>query len=510
MKILTSSQIREADNYTINNEPVTSIDLMERAAKACVQWIISRYSRSDSFKIFAGPGNNGGDGWAVARLLAEKDYTNVDLYLLKISDKLSPDSEINQKRLKEQNIVKSSILESESNFPEINDSDIIIDGLFGSGLTRPLSGLSAALVNYLNKNRATIIAIDVPAGLFGENNSSNIKECIIRADFTLTFQFPKLSFFFPENGLYVGDWHILPIGLHPDFINDIETPYNYITGKEAGERLKFRNKFSHKGTYGHGLLISGSYGMMGAAVLGAKAALKTGIGLVTAHVPASGCEILQTAIPESIVSIDNSDIAFTKIPDLSGFNAIAVGPGIGRHENSQKALMELLNNTDIPLVIDADALNIISSNKEWIELIPENSILTPHPKEFERLAGAYSDNYSRNLAQIEFAKKHKIFVVLKGAYTTTACPDGACYFNTSGNPGMATAGSGDVLTGIILSLLSQNYSPKDAALLGVFLHALAGDIGAAETGENSLIASDIINNLSKAFLKLLSYKHQNE
>lgn len=502
MKILTSGQIREADSYTIKNEPVASIDLMERAATVFTEWLVQNYNLSTSFKIFAGPGNNGGDGWAIARLLAERGYKKVNIYLLSISDKLSPDSEINRQRLEQQALVIIKTLKSENDFPEITTTDIIIEGLFGSGLTRPLSGLSAALVNYLNRSGSRIISIDIPGGLFGEDNSKNNKENIIKANCILTFQFPKLSFFFPENEKYVGEWHVLPIGLHPGFIDSIETPYNYVSPGEVRESLRERNKFAHKGTFGHGLLIAGSYGMMGAAILGAKAALRTGIGLVTSHIPRLGYEIIQTAVPEAIISIDKSDTAFTDFPELGKFNAVAVGPGLGCDEISGKALNDLLKKANIPLVIDADALNIISANKELLDIIPENSILTPHPKEFERLAGSYKDNFSRNKAQVEFAKKHKIYVVLKGAYTTIACPDGTCYFNTTGNPGMATAGSGDVLTGIILALMAQYYTPGDAALIGVFIHGLAGDIAAEETGESALIASDIVNYISGAFLKL--------
>jgi NAD(P)H-hydrate epimerase len=502
MKILSSGQIRQADSYTIKNEPVASIDLMERAAMVCTDWLVKNYDTSTSFKIFAGPGNNGGDAWAIARLLAERGYRNLCIYLLNISDRISPDSEINRQRLEQQNLVKINILNTSKDFPEINNPDIIIEGLFGSGLTRPLSGLSAALVNYLNSSGSSIISIDIPGGLFGEDNSKNNKDNIIKADYTLTFQFPKLSFFFPENENYVGKWYVLPIGLHQGFIDSIETPYNYLTTGEITESLKKRNKFAHKGTFGHGLLIAGSYGMMGAAILGAKAALRTGIGLVTSHIPRLGYEIIQTAIPEAVISIDTSDTAFSEYPDLNKFNAIAVGPGLGCAETSQMALYKLLKNADKQLVIDADALNIISANKEFIEVIPVNSILTPHPREFERLTGSYKDNYSRNKAQIEFAKRHKIYVVLKGANTAIACPDGSCYFNTTGNPGMATAGSGDVLTGIILALLAQNYTPKNAALTGVFIHGLAGDIATGQTGENALMASDIIDNISKAFIKL--------
>jgi hydroxyethylthiazole kinase-like uncharacterized protein yjeF len=506
MKILTSQQIREVDNYTIKNEPVASIDLMERAATACASWIAENYKTSASFKIFAGPGNNGGDAWAVARLLADKGYRKVSLYLLDIADKLSPDSEINRQRLISQKIVKIRDLKSEKDFPELGESDIIIEGLFGSGLTRPLSGLAAALVNHINLSGAQIIAIDIPGGLFGEDNTKNNRENIIKADRILTFQFPKLSFFFAENEPYVGDWLVLPIGLDQKFIDNVKTPYNYLTGSEISESLKVRKKFSHKGTFGHGLLVAGSYGMMGAAVLGARAALRTGAGLITAHVPGLGYNIIQTAVPEAIVSIDSSDTFFTGFPELSVFNAIAVGPGLGHGEDSRKALKELLKKANVPLVIDADALNFISTSKELLTLIPENSILTPHPGEFRRLFGQHNDDYSRNRAQMEYAVKHKVYIVLKGAHTTVACPDGTCYFNTTGNPGMATAGSGDVLTGMILSLMAQYYDPKEAAIAAVFLHGLAGDIAAGQKGEDALIASDITDNIPCAFLKLKNNK----
>ena len=506
MKILTSQQIREVDSYTISNEPIASIDLMERAATACSGWLAENYKTSASFKIFAGPGNNGGDAWAVARLLADKGYRKINLYLLDIADRLSPDSEINRQRLVSQKIVKIRNLKSEGDFPELAESDIIIEGLFGSGLTRPLSGLAAALVNHINMSGAEIIAIDIPGGLFGEDNSKNKRENIIKADYIMTFQFPKLSFFFAENEPFAGEWHVLPIGLHQKFIDNVSTPYNYLTESEISEILRARKKFSHKGTFGHGLLIAGSYGMMGAAVLGARAALRTGAGLITAHVPGLGYNIIQTAIPETIVSIDSSDTSFTQFPELSAFNAIAVGPGLGHSEDSRKALKELLKKANVPLIIDADALNFISTSKELLTQIPENSILTPHPGEFRRLFGKYNDDYSRNRAQMEYAIKHNVYIVLKGAHTTVACPDGTCYFNTTGNPGMATAGSGDVLTGMILSLMTQYYEPKEAAIAGVFLHGLAGDIAARQKGEDALIASDITDNISGAFLNLKNIK----
>ncbi|MBN2350172.1 MAG: NAD(P)H-hydrate dehydratase [Bacteroidales bacterium] len=507
MKILTSNQIQKADSFTIQHEPIRSVDLMERAAIQLADWVVQRFDSGSSIIIFAGPGNNGGDGWALARLLYDKNFRNLQFYLLKISENISADSQINRDRLKKKTSIQVTEIKNPKDFPEIKKSDQIIDALFGTGLSRPLTGLAAELVQHINRSqKKQVIAIDIPGGLFGEDNAQNIRENIIKADVTLTFQFPKLSFLFPENGENTGEFFILPIGLSPEFVDQASTPYFYLTKEDISEKIKIRKKFSHKGTYGHGLLIAGCYGMMGAAVLASKASLRAGIGLVTSHIPRFGYEILQTAVPESLISIDSSDIIFTEFPELEKFNALAVGPGLGCKGNSRKALFELLNAYKRPMVIDADALNILGDNKQWIENIPEGSILTPHPKEFERLAGTFSDHYSRNVFQREFSKKHKLIVVLKGAHTAVTLPDGTCYFNTTGNPGMATAGSGDVLTGIILSLLAQEYKPEDAALIGVFVHGLAGDLAAEKTGQEAVIASDIIEHTGQSFIVLKERK----
>ena len=241
---------------------------------------------------------------------------------------------------------------------------------------------------------------------------------------------------------------------------------------------------------------------MGAAVLASRACLRTGTGLITAHVPRKGYDILQNSVPEAMISLDESDIVFSGIADMDQYNAVGIGPAIGLKDNTQKAFRELLKTINVPLVIDADGINILGENKEWLKQLPKNTILTPHPKEFERIAGKTSDGYNQIQRLVELAEKYQIFIVLKGAYTAIASPDGLCYFNTTGNPGMATAGSGDVLTGIILSLLGQGYCPEDAAVTGVYLHGLAGDRAAEITGEESLIANDIIDYLGKAFNEL--------
>jgi NAD(P)H-hydrate epimerase len=501
MKIFRSDQIKQIDEYTIKEEPVASIDLMERAAGQILKWYLSRFERSGHIFIFAGSGNNGGDGLALARMLKSNRY-DVEVLYVNFTEKTSDNWRKNLSRLKTETEVKVTYLTNSVQFPVISSGDIIIDAIFGSGLSRPVEGLASEIIGLINQSGSIIISIDIPSGLFCEDNTTNDKESIVTADYTLTFQFPKLSFMFPENSIYLGEWIILPIGLSTNAIRSKFSPYSYSEKDDVTVLLKKRNKFDHKGIFGHGLLVAGSSGKMGAAILGAKAALRTGIGLLTCHVPSGGLIIMQISIPEAMVQTDKNELHLSEVEKNSSISAIGIGPGIGTDPESQRAVKELLSSYRKPMVIDADGLNILSLNKEWLTQIPEGSILTPHPKEFERLAGKTENSYSRLNRQIEFSKTHKCIVVLKGANTSITTPDGNVLFNSTGNPGMATAGSGDALSGILLSLLAQGYTPENAAVLGVYLHGLAGDIAAEESGHESIIASDIIKCLSKAFKKI--------
>jgi hydroxyethylthiazole kinase-like uncharacterized protein yjeF len=501
MKIFTCKQIAEIDQLTMKLEPVSSIDLMERASGQAAEWIIHNIGIEHDIFIFAGPGNNGGDALSIARLLAWCNY-RCTVYLSDFGRELKPDVAFNLKRLEEQNKVVLKKINSEDSFPEIPPSTVIIEGLFGSGLNKPLSGLAKSIVEVINRSGATIVSIDMPAGLFGEDNSENDFNAIVKASHSLTFQFPKLSFLFPENDLFVGDWIVLPIGLHPEAILRTESKHFYLAKTFISGTLKKRTKFSHKGTYGHALLIAGSYGKMGAAVLSSKACLRAGVGLLTSHIPGRGYEIMQNSVHEAMTSIDPSETVFSQLPELKQFSAIGIGPGIDKRPETQLAFKNLLQEKPQKMVIDADALNILSENPDWLSLLPENAILTPHPKEFERLAGRSANSYERLQKQVQFSIKHQVIVVFKGANTCVTVPDGSVFFNSTGNPGMATAGSGDVLTGIILGLLAQNYSPEEAALIGVYLHGLAGDLAASKVGLHSLIAGDIIEQLGSAFLQL--------
>jgi NAD(P)H-hydrate epimerase len=456
--------------------------------------------------VFTGPGNNGGDGWAIARLLADQGYGKIQLYRLQISHIISADAEINRKHLFSQGKIPVTDIRAASDFPFIDNHNVIIDALFGSGLSRPLEGLSVALVKHINASGCRILSIDIPSGLMGEDNTDNPEKGIIKASVTLTFQFPKRSFFYADNEKFTGRWFIIPIGLHPGIIAEQQTSFYYTAFEDISGKIKKRRLFSHKGTYGHALLIAGSHGMMGAAILAARACIRTGAGLLTSHIPRSGYPMIQSSIPESIFSIDDGELHFANCPPLEKYSAIGVGCGIGVNTETASALEFLIKSCDKPLVVDADALNIIAGRPEMLRLLPKNTIITPHPGEFDRLAGESGNAYKRNQQQIELSKKHGLIIILKGAYTSITLPDGRCYFNSTGNPGMATAGCGDILTGMVLSLLAQGYPPSEAAIFGTFIHGLAGDLSACETGQQALIASDVINNIGNAFNKLENHE----
>lgn len=520
MKIFSVDQIREADAYTIQHEPVASIDLMERAATACVKWIVERFDTKTAFKIVCGLGNNGGDGLAIACLLSERNYI-VQVFIIRHSEKTSADFEINFQRLKKMekvsvteissladtNTLSKKLLQLPFSFgegahraDEVGEGrgEVFIDALFGSGLNKPLEGIAGHVADFINNSHCKVISIDVPSGLFCDALNA-IDDKIIRADYTLTFQFPKLAFMFPETAEYTGEFSILDIGLHPEYIQRTATKNYFITKNDVSVFLKKRSKIAHKGNFGHALIVAGSYGKIGAAVLSAKACMRSGAGLLTVHVPECGYEILQISIPEAMVDIDSGSHFITDNIRVEKYNTIGIGPGIGTEKQTQNVVKLIIQNSSVPLVFDADAINCIAENKTWLSFIPPNCVFTPHPKEFERLAGKSKTSLERLQMQRDFSLKYNCYVVLKGAHTAVSCPNGDVFFNSTGNPGMATAGSGDVLTGIITSLLAQNYSSQEACILGVYLHGLAGDFASHKKSEESMTASDIIDHLSDGF-----------
>ena len=497
MKIPNIKAARAADAYTIENEPISSVDLMERAATQIYFWLMHNLkSKEVSIKIFCGMGNNGGDGLVLARLLATNDIF-AQVYIVHVSENFSHDCEVNYERLKAIPDVPIFGIFSREDFPKIDDNDIVIDALFGSGLNRPLDGLAADIVNHINDNQSIRIAIDIASGLNGDaiNRVCTQDIPIVHADYTVSMQFPKMAFLYPENEPFVGKWEVLDIKIHPDYIENVETTNFYTTADVVRPLLHRRGKHSHKGTYGHALLIAGSTGKTGAALLASESCLRSGVGLLTTHLPKSAMLPLQVYLPEAMISPDNSDNYFSQVPDLQPYNAVGVGPGLGKAEETVNALKHLIQEVKVPMVLDADALNIISENKTWLSFLPERSIITPHPKEFERLFGKTDNSQQRLELQREMSKQYNIIIVLKGANTSITFPNGSCFFNSTGNPGMATAGSGDVLTGIILSLLAQRYTPEEAAIIGVFMHGRAGDKAAEKLGMEAMIASDISKSL---------------
>ena len=495
MKIFNAAQIRRWDQYTIEHEPVLSIDLMERAAAACANWIDQHFP-NEAVTIFCGKGNNGGDGLAIARLLSQRPVT---VYILEFGHKGTDDFQTNLSRL-HQFPAGIRFIQVEESLASLTFSSIVIDALFGSGLNRALEGVSANLVDQINRSGAKIISIDLPSGLFADRSSSG--NPIIRADHTLSFQTDKLALLAAENAPWSANVHILDIGLHQDFYDQEQTD-SWLTDKSIiHDIFKRRNDFGHKGTYGHALMIAGSFGKIGAAVLSASACLRSGAGLVTCHLPRCGYEIMQTSLPEVMVSVDVNHSINTAIEtELDIYKAIGIGPGLGTASETRTLLAEVFERYSLPIVLDADALNSIAKDPDMLSLVPHGSILTPHPKEFQRLFGDTANEFDRYQLASAKAKELGMVIILKGHHTLIALPDGRRFFNSTGNSGMATGGSGDVLTGLLTGLLAQGYSSAHASILGVYLHGLAGDLAAAEFSKEGMIAGDIISCIGNAFLQ---------
>ncbi len=472
------------------HEPVSSLNLMERAATTCADWISQHTDVNKKIIIYCGPGNNGGDGLVIARILLQQGR-NLQVYFLEGMQ--SEDFKANFERLLQQDITPQ-ILSATDLFPEHNDGEIILDALFGYGLNRPLSGIADALVQHINRTQSTIISIDIPSGLFADKSSKD--NTIVQAAHILTFQAMKLAFLLPENAVYIGEVTVLDIGLHTDFYNNTDAAFEIVTHSTIHSWYTARKKFSHKGSYGSAALVAGSYGMMGAAVLGAQACMRSGAGKLTCYIPKCGYTVIQSVAPEAMCVTDENETHHTNLQLKGKYDAYAIGPGIGQSRETATVVEALLQQKPERLVMDADALNILAAHPHLLQLLPANAILTPHPKEFEKLFGKTDNEFNRLQLALAKAKSLNVYIVLKGYYTFIATPAGKGYFNATGNPGMATAGSGDVLTGILLGLYAQNHDAQKVVLTGVFLHGLAGDLAAAEKTEEALIAGDIASHLS--------------
>ncbi len=500
IKILSSKQIKEIDRHTITNEPIDSIDLMERVAFCLFENLINNHGYKPVI-LLAGCGNNGGDAVALFRLLNNAGIES-KLIIINANDKFSDDCYVNIKRL-ETNNIKFLCCKTLKDFPKIDKESIIIDGIIGSGLNKPITGFYAEIIEHVNKLPNHKISIDIPSGLFSENNRGN-NGSIIMADETYTIQIPKLSFFFPENEKYVGNWSMVHIKLHPEAINIAETKYFYTEYSDIKDIYIPRKKNVYKGTFGHSLIVAGGEGKYGTMVLCASSCLRSGSGLVSVLTNKNGVSVLNSSIPEAMtITQSRKNIC----ADLSLFSSIAIGPGIGVNSKSEKLLIKTAKNYHKPMVIDADALSLIANNLSILDVIPKGSVFTPHIGEFDRLFGKSIDNFERIEKASDFCIKYGMILVLKGKNSAIVDQTGNVYFNPTGNQGMATAGSGDVLTGIICGLLSVGYNPKNAAMFGVWIHGKAGDIALRKESYESLIATDIIKNLGSAF-KTISDKSE--
>lgn len=472
LPLLTANQIRLADAYTIKHEPISSVNLMERASQAFTERFVHHFpDKQQAISVYCGTGNNGGDGLAIARLLHERQYQHIRVIVARFSPKTTPDFDINFDRLKKTGVKYTELLPG-TDLPAGDTSMILIDALLGSGLNKPLTGNHALLVGLLNSWHKTAVAVDVPTGLLTEGEIPE-NALVLKADLVITFQQPKIMFLLPESGPYMKRWEVVDVGLDKAFIDTLHSPYRFVEEKDIRQILKPRPRFSNKGSFGHALVIAGQPETMGAALLSASACAQAGAGLTTACVPESGLTALNCYQPEVMAIVRKHN----KLPEISWdkFTAIAIGPGLGKGQDAQELLLALFKNYRKPVVIDADALNMLSSHPEFLKQIPAQSIITPHMKEFDRLFGTQHSWWQRIQTAIRKAAAYQINIVLKNSYTIIITSEGRVFFNSTSNAAMASGGMGDVLTGIITALLAQKYTPGQACLTGVYLHGKAGD-----------------------------------
>ena len=508
LPVLNAEQVRMVDAHTMAAGPIASVELMERAATSCAHRILEQlrngvFGAPDavSFLVLAGMGNNGGDGLVIARIL-HGSGCHVRVLRIEHRPEPSPENRANWQRLEGSGVQCSSI-KTLGEDQYIGTQDVVVDALIGVGLTMPLAGVTAEVVRMVTASSRPVISIDLPSGLFAEDNSSNDPVAIIRATWTLTFEVPKLALLLPENASFVGEWELVPVGWDRTYLNSLRSNHLFLEESDIIQLLKPRPRFGHKGTFGHALIIAGSQGKMGAAVLATRAALRSGAGLVSAHVPAAGQTIMQTSCPEAMCSASSNALWVDDLPNELVCDAVGLGPGLGSNGCTELIVKKLIQEVAVPLVLDADGLNILAENRTWHSFLPPLTVLTPHPKEFDRLVGSTAiSGYQRLERAQEFARKFNVIMVLKGAWTAICAPNGQVFLNSTGNPGMAKGGSGDALTGLITGLLAQGYAPLYAAQIGVYVHGLAGDIAAVHHGMDGMTANDVVTAIPEAWMRL--------
>jgi hydroxyethylthiazole kinase-like uncharacterized protein yjeF len=497
MKLFTREQLRMWDRVTIESHYSASSELMEVAARALAEVLVDK-APALRYVFLCGTGNNGGDGLVMARMLHEQQ---MDVLVVVAGDPASGSNDFRENlQVSIDGDLPLHFMNEVPNGLELDEDTVVVDALFGSGLNRPIDGWLADLIAAVNVLPNRVVAIDMPSGL--QADDLHVQEgAIIEAEVTLTLEIPKRAMLFAEHDRYVGKMVIVPLGLDEDFHASQACDWVFLDDRELSGLLHQRSKYSYKGMHGHLQVVAGSVGMMGACMLASYSAMRSGTGKVTASIPENGLHIMQTAVPEVMCKIGLGLNSIDRFVAIQGATAWVLGPGCGTGEGPTSMVDHWLTTGSHPAIVDADALNVIA-REGWQHRIPALTVLTPHVGEFDALFGEHATHFDRLQTQLEKSKELGIYIVLKGAHTRITTPNGEVFINSTGNPGMATAGSGDVLSGVIGGLLAQSYSPLEASLLGVYLHGLAGDVAAEARGIDSIIARDIIEFIGDAFAHL--------
>ena len=501
MKLFTREQLLAWDKASIDLLYADSSDLMELTGSQCALALLDR-APAGRYVFFCGTGNNGGDGLVMARLLHEQQM-GVHVYIIGEPDKGSKDFRLNLQRALDCDVSLEFIHEMPDDEFDIEHDDVLVDAIIGTGLKGPVEDWRADLIEEINGFTNPIVSIDIPSGLDADAEEEQ-EGSIIEAAFTFTLQVPKRALLFSENDHFVGKLLIVALALDPEYAEDENCHWQFVNDADLWHVLRPIEKYRHKGNRGHLQIIAGSRGMMGAAMLASYASMRAGAGKVTACVPECGVHMMQTSVPEVLCQSGLGENVCEHFEAVEGATALVIGPGCSAGPEATKMIDTWLRTCKLPAVIDADALNIIAQ-EGWLKRLPQRCVITPHVGEFDRLFGKHYSSFDRLQTQLKISRELKIFILLKGAHTRITAPNGFVYFNSTGNPGMATAGSGDVLSGMIGSFLAQGYEPLDAALLGAFLHGLAGDFAAESRGVDSMIARDIIEFIGDAFVQLRSF-----
>lgn len=505
MKLFTNDEIRAIERQTLQQEAITSMTLIEHVGEAAASEISARYRPTRRTVVFAGPGNNGADALLTAHQLSQRGFKPV-VYLFNIGgNALKPDCKKARDILATKSPeVELHIIVKTFDTPDLGPGDLVIDGLFGSGLREPLAGGFMSLVRYINESGAKVVSLDVPSGMFAEWNHQGQERNIVHATLTLAVQFPRIAFFFAENADIVGQWKLLDVGLNKEIAEKTKSNFHLIEDTEVKSLLRKRPAFCSKADFGSALLVAGRYGMAGAAVLAAMGALRAGTGKLTVYGPQCIMPIVQNSVPEALFESDDDKLRLTSVSVEHEYSSIGIGPGLGNAEVTVGAVEALLQRSRQPLVIDADALNCIAHRPSMLKIIPRFSVLTPHAAEFDRIFGEQKSEETRLIKALEVSRHYNIMILLKGHFSKLVRPDGKVYINSSGCAAMATAGSGDVLTGIITGLIAQGYKPEVSALIGAFIHGRAGEIAAAENGTYGTVASDIAKATGRAIEDIMN------